>query len=82
MLDEIGNSKIFGFARFQPDEYFLEYVPPEVILRKDYTYNVDLYQIGILLYHLLAGRVPFSTSSRDKTVEKIIKAELIFPSNI
>jgi len=32
---------------------------PEVIMGREYDYQVDLWQLGILLYELLHGKTPF-----------------------
>ena len=33
---------------------------PEIITGKGYTFNVDLWSIGVLLYEFMCGRVPFA----------------------
>jgi len=42
-----------------------EYASPEQIERKPVTTLTDVYQLGVVLYRLLSGRLPFSASNGD-----------------
>ena len=35
------------------------YMAPEVIQQKEYTYSADIWSIGVLLYELMSGSLPF-----------------------
>lgn len=55
---------------------YLCFVPPELLEagtgpKPEPTVEADLYSAGIVLYTLIAGRVPFSGDSRDKVTEAI-----------
>src|SRR5690606_29180462 len=39
------------------------YVAPERIRRRRVTYAADIYAIGLLLYEMLTGRLPFDTTN-------------------
>ena len=42
----------------------LEYMAPEMIELKGHNYKLDYYQLGVLLYEMVAGIPPFFAKSR------------------
>ncbi|CAG9315316.1 unnamed protein product [Blepharisma stoltei] len=45
------------------------YIAPEILRKEKYDFKADIYSVGILLYHLLTGKSPFTGSSLgSKTV--------------
>lgn len=46
-----------------------DYMSPEQLRGHDITASSDLYSCGVLLYRMLAGRLPFETKSITKTIE-------------
>jgi 5'-AMP-activated protein kinase catalytic alpha subunit len=57
------------------------YAAPEMILGKKYTgILVDIWSIGIILYAMVCGFLPFEDKNNDKLYKKIIDCKLEFPS--
>ena len=56
----------------------IEYMAPEVWLRQMQNEKVDIWAIGVLLYEIINGHVPFSNTNIDEIQETIAKQELSF----
>lgn len=41
------------------------YMAPEIITGKGYSYNVDLWSIGVCLYEFMCGGVPYAEDADD-----------------
>lgn len=57
------------------------YTAPEIIQQKGYTFTADYWSLGILLYEVAVGGVPFGAEESDvfQVYQEILKAELVFP---
>jgi len=60
----------------------LDYLPPEMVLRKEYTETCDLWCLGVLAYEFLCGKPPFECEESNETYRRIIHAEFKFPSHV
>lgn len=60
----------------------IDYLPPEIILRKTYDYKVDLWCLGVLTYEFLVGRPPFESRDVQNTYNRILKVEYTFPDYV
>jgi serine/threonine protein kinase len=60
----------------------LDYLPPEMVLRKDHDEKVDIWALGVLAYEFLCGEPPFQTDSQNRTFRRIVSVDLKFPNDI
>lgn len=59
-LVDFGLSKIIGPKETCNDPFgTLSYVAPEVLLQRPYDKKVDLWSLGVIIYLLLSGTLPF-----------------------
>ncbi|XP_040920791.1 cGMP-dependent protein kinase 1 [Toxotes jaculatrix] len=88
MLDIKGYIKLvdFGFAkelvRGEKTYSFVgtpEYMAPEIIKNQGHDFAVDFWSLGILIFELLAGSPPFSSSEPQKIYAKILDGVLKYP---
>ncbi|KAJ3162253.1 3-phosphoinositide dependent protein kinase-1 [Geranomyces variabilis] len=56
-----------------------EYCSPELLNDRAASKSSDVWAIGCILYHLLAGRPPFKGVNEYQTFQKIIKLDYEFP---
>jgi serine/threonine-protein kinase ULK2 len=55
---------------------------PEILKGDQYDERADLWSIGIMLFQMVCGRVPFPASNQKDLYEKVIKAEFRFPEDV
>jgi len=87
LIDEEGSAKVtdFGIARSLDDDGLTadgrvlgttDYVSPEQALGHDVTGQSDLYSLGIVLYEMLTGGVPFRGENQVAVAMKHVREEL------
>ncbi|MEI9971472.1 MAG: serine/threonine-protein kinase [Ignavibacteriota bacterium] len=63
---DFGIAHALGAARLTRERVVigtLEYMPPERILNREMDQRSDLYSVGVLLFEMLSGRLPFISDS-------------------
>lgn len=92
MLDSYDNIKIidFGLSKmFKTADQLLvtpcgspAYAAPEMLTGKPYTPSTDLWSIGVILYQMLYGHLPFDDTNVQRLLQKIVYTEPVFRDNI
>lgn len=95
LVDADDNVKImdFGLAlntakKSESDSTFImgvgspAYMSPEQIKGYPLNQKTDLYSLGVVLFHLLTGRLPFRAANTAQLVYKIVNADPPMPSQI
>jgi len=59
----------------------LDYLPPEMVEQKEYSYKVDNWTVGVLCYELLKGTPPFEDNEERETYRRITNTEYTFPDH-
>ena len=89
MIDEDGYPKLidFGTAKIVTSRTYTiigtpHYMAPEVVCGKGYNVSVDYWSMGIILYELMCGKVPFGDEEEDpyRIYECILQSEISYPS--
>jgi len=76
---DFGLSKIISPSEKTVEGYgTLSYVAPEVLLRTPYNKEVDIWSMGVILFYMLSGHLPFRGSKEKEVAEKIVYNELEF----
>jgi serine/threonine protein kinase len=87
LIDEEGQAKVtdFGIARTLDEEGLTadgrvlgttDYVSPEQALGRHVTGQSDLYSVGVVLYEMLTGEVPFKGENQIAVAMKHVREEI------
>ncbi|XP_035237906.1 protein kinase C delta type-like isoform X1 [Anguilla anguilla] len=81
MLDRDGHIKIADFGMCKENVFgdnrattfcgTPDYIAPEILLGQKYTFSVDWWSFGVLLYEMLIGQSPFHGDDEDELFESI-----------
>lgn len=87
LLDEEGHIKLtdFGLSKEALDDKAysfcgtVEYMSPEVVARQGHTKSADFWSLGVVMYEMLTGVLPFHAENRKETMVQIVKIKLSMP---
>jgi serine/threonine protein kinase len=91
LLDANGHVKLtdFGLAKSLPQNSktdsicgTAEYTAPEMVKGEPYSFPVDWWATGILLYELVVGRTPFVHRQRGRQYKSILEDQPVFPEEL
>ncbi|GBB84120.1 hypothetical protein RclHR1_10760002 [Rhizophagus clarus] len=84
VLTDFGLSKQFR-PNWQKTNTFCgtaEYLAPEIIRGDEYSYPVDWWSLGTLLYEMMTGITPFWDSDQNKMYRRVLEDRLLFPDGM
>lgn len=92
LLDREGHIKIADFGLCKEDITFgsttrtfcgtPEYLAPEVLEDTDYGRAVDWWGLGVVMYEMMCGRLPFYNRDHDILFELILVEEAKYPRTL
>ncbi|ORY04416.1 hypothetical protein K493DRAFT_205793 [Basidiobolus meristosporus CBS 931.73] len=92
LVDKEDNIKLidFGLANFYNRNAVLKtacgslpYTAPEILRGESYVGpEVDIWSLGVVLFVMVAGYLPFGDPSKPKNLERVMTGKVKYPSNI
>mgnify|MGYP000005798575 CR=1 FL=1 len=91
LLDKSGHVRVIdmGLCKYLNSDHSkwstggtISYLPPEVVLKKKYTYSADWWELGVLLWEMLTGKHPFDAANEKQVFDQILNKRLIKPPSM
>lgn len=58
-----------------------EYMAPEILMSKDYSYAVDYWSLGTIMYEMMTGVTPFWAETHAEMYARVLQDPLEFPED-
>lgn len=78
----------FGLSRYFDNQNMIDticgsplYMSPEIMKNNKYDSKSDLWSVGVILYEMIVGELPFYATNHYQLVKKIHTAPVIIPDN-
>jgi serine/threonine protein kinase len=87
LIDDNNDIKItdFGFARYVKDDMLINtlcgtpiYMAPEIMKYKKYNNKSDLWSLGIIMYEMIFGKLPFKANNFIQLLKSINKNNICY----
>jgi tRNA A-37 threonylcarbamoyl transferase component Bud32 len=91
LLDRHNNIRLidFGFSRLCDDESAMltacgspAYAAPEVIQRHPYNHSADIWSLGVVLYAMTVGRLPYDSGDVATLLRMIVCDPIVYPHQL
>ncbi|GAB5591604.1 hypothetical protein Unana1_06504 [Umbelopsis nana] len=87
VLTDFGLSKQFTPSLLEDDQRTntfcgtAEYLAPEILRAEPYSFEVDFWSMGTLLYEFLTGITPFWAETHTEMYRRVLEDTLVFPED-
>ncbi|ORX64376.1 hypothetical protein BCR32DRAFT_273124 [Anaeromyces robustus] len=90
MITKEGHIKLVDFGQSVPKLIMnieevssmsnIEYIAPEILCGKTYSFASDWWAFGVIIYEMLCEKHPFYSSQKEEIVQRILQSPIDFPS--